>query len=119
MKTTTRMMISTCSSVSSVINTLQAYKRLARTGQCVRSPRHFFPYDECGWDYIDDTSGKLLNNTLVERAGAEEVSVIREPSVWEAVDRPRDEVVFGTRWADINKGDENKPFYRSRLVVQF
>ena len=29
-------------------------------------PKTPSPYDECGWDYIDDTSGKLLNNTLVE-----------------------------------------------------
>ena len=56
--------------------------------------------------YIDDTSGKLLNNTLVEKARAQEISVIRELGVWEVVDRPRDEVVFGTRWVDINKGDE-------------
>ena len=75
------------------------------------------PYDECGWDHIDDTSSKLLNNTLVEKARAEEISVIRE-LVWEVVDRPCDEVVFGTRWVDINKRDETKPFYRSRLVVQ-
>ena len=34
------------------------------------------------------------------------------------VDRACDEVVFGRRWVDINKGDETKPFYRSRLVVQ-
>ena len=67
--------------------------------------------------YTDDTSGKLLNNTLVEKARAEEISVIRELAVSEVVDRPRDEV-FGTRWVDINKGDEHKPFYRSRLVVQ-
>ena len=80
-------------------------------------PKTLFPSDECGWDYIDDTSGKLLNNTLVEKAGAEEMSVIRELGVWEVADRPRD-VVFGTRWVDINKEDENKPFYRSRLVVQ-
>ena len=39
-------------------------------------PKTPFPYDECGWDYIDDTSGKLLNNTLVEKARAEEFSVI-------------------------------------------
>ena len=38
-------------------------------------PRTLFPYDECGWDYIDDTSGKLLNNTLVEKARAEEISI--------------------------------------------
>ena len=72
-------------------------------------PKAPFPYEECGWDHIDDTSGKLLNNTLVEMARAEEISVIRELGV---------EVVFGTRCVDINKGDEHKPFCRSRLVVQ-
>ena len=83
-------------------------------------PKTPFPYDERCWDYVDDTSGKLLNNTLVEKARAKEISVIRElgVGVWEVVDRPRDEVVFGTRWFDINKGDERKPFCRSRLVVQ-
>ena len=81
-------------------------------------PKTLFPYDECGWDYIDDTSGKLINNTLVEKARAEEISVIRELGVWKVVDRPRDEVVFGTRWVDFNRGDEHKPFYRSRLVAQ-
>ena len=81
-------------------------------------PKTPFPYDECGWDNIDDTSGKLLNNTLVEKARAEEISVIRELGAWEVGDRPFDEVVFGTRWVDINKGDETNPFYRSRLVVQ-
>ena len=49
-----------------------------------------FPCGDCGWDYIDDTSGKLLNNTLVEKTRAEEISVIRELGVWEVVDRPRD-----------------------------
>ena len=81
-------------------------------------PKTPFPYDECGWDYIDDTSGKLPNNELVEKARAEEISVIRELGVLEVVDRPCDEVVFGTRLVDINKGDETKPFHRSRLVVQ-
>ena len=71
-----------------------------------------------GWDHIDDTSGMLLNNTVVEKARPEEIAVVRELCVWEVVDRPRGEVVLGTRWIDINKGDENKPFYRSRLVVQ-
>ena len=84
----------------------------AVTSRVCEEPKTPFPYDECGWDYIDDTSGKLPNNTLVEKARAEEVGV------WEVVGRPCDEVVFGTRWDDINKGDENKPFYRSRLVVQ-
>ena len=77
-------------------------------------PKTPFPYTECGWDYIDDTIGKLLNNTLVEKARAEEISVIRELGVW-GVDRPRDVVVFGTRWVDINKGDENKPFKNTNV----
>ena len=63
-----------------------------------------FPCDEWSWDYIDDTGDKLLNNTLVEKARVQEMSVIRELGVWEVVDRPHDEVVFGTRWFDINKG---------------
>ena len=64
-------------------------------------PMTLFAYDECGWDYIDDTNGKLLNNTVVE------VNLVS--GRW---------VVFGTRWVDIHKGDVHKPFYRSRLVVQ-
>ena len=60
----------------------------------------------------------MLNNTLVEKASAEEISVIRELGVWEVVDRPHKGAVVGTRWVDINSGDENKPFYLSRLVVQ-
>ena len=65
-------------------------------------PKTPFPDDEC----IDDTSGKLLNNTLVEKARAEVISVIRERGVWDV------------RWFDINTGDETKPFYHSRLVVR-
>ena len=44
-------------------------------------PKTPFPYDECGSDYIDDTSGKLLSNTLVEKARTEEIAVIRELGV--------------------------------------
>ena len=28
-------------------------------------PKTPFPYDGCGWEFIDDMSGKLLNKTLV------------------------------------------------------
>ena len=49
-------------------------------------PKTPFPYGQCGWDCIDDMSGKPLNNTLVENAIAEEISVIRELGVWEVVD---------------------------------
>ena len=38
--------------------------------------------------------------------------------VWDVVDRLKGMVVYGTRWVDVNKGDEARPYYRSRLVVQ-
>ena len=93
--------------------------RLAVTNRCVKSPRHLsHTMSAVGTTLTTRVSGKLLNNTLVKKARAEEISVIREFGVWEVVWRPRVEVVFGARWVDINKGDEHKPFYRSRLVVQ-
>ena len=109
-------MRSTCSSVSSAINTLQAYTRLVRTSQSVRNPRHLS--HETSVDGITSTTRvtSCLNNTLVEKARIEEIAVIRELGVWEVVDRPRGEIVFGTRWVDINKGDENKPFYLPQSV---
>ena len=73
---------------------------------CVE-PKTPFPHDECGWDYIDDTKGKLLNNTLVEKASVEEISDIRELGVWEVVDRPTP-----------TRGTKTNSFYRSRLVAQ-
>ena len=108
----------TCSFCKSVIATLHPCIKTGGDKPVCEEPKTPFPYDECGWDYIDDTSGKLLNNTLVEKARTEEISVIRKLGVWEVGDRPRGEVVFGTRWVDIKKGAEKKPFLRSRLVVQ-
>ena len=90
--------------------------RLAATSQFVRAqddtggdkpvceePKTPFPNDECGKDYIDETRSKLLTNIFVKKARAKEISVIRELGAWEMVDRPRDEVVFGTRWVDITR----------------
>ena len=72
-----------------------------------------YPYDGEGWDHIDDVSGRLLNNTMVQEARAEEIEVIKEMGVWEVVPRDPNTHVYGTRWVDINKGDEEKPNYRS------
>ena len=93
-----------CSSFSSVIATLQACMRLALTSRCVKSPRHL----SHTMNAVGITCQHEWNNTHVEKARADEISVIRELGVWEVVDRPRDEVVLGTRWVDINKGDEHK-----------
>ena len=50
-----------CSSFSSVIVLLQACTRLALDKPLCEEPKTPFPYDACGWDYIDDTGGKLLH----------------------------------------------------------
>ena len=55
---------------------------------------------------------------LFEKAKVEEIAVIHQLGVWEVVDKPHDEVVYGTRWVDVNKGDEDKSYCRSQLVVQ-
>ena len=47
-----------------------------------------YAYDDCGWDYVDDVSGKWLNNTLVTRARGEEMGVMKEMKIWDVVDRP-------------------------------
>ena len=77
-----------------------------------------YAYDDCGWNFYDDISGKPLNNTLVTKARAEEMGVIAEMKIWDVVDRPKNMRVIGTRWVDVNKGDEANPYYRSRLVAQ-
>ena len=55
------------------------------------------PYDDCGWDYVDNVTGKALNTTMVNAARAEEMGFVRGMTVWEPVDRPKDVRVYGTR----------------------
>ena len=117
MKTMTPTMRSTFSSVSSVINALQACMGLARTSQCARSQRHLSHMTSVDGSTSTTRVASCSTTLLSRKRGRREISVIRELDVWEVVDRPLGEVVFGTRWVDINEGDENKPFYRSRLVV--
>ena len=73
-----------CSSFSSVIVLLQACTRLALTSQCVKSPRHLSHTTRA----VGTASMTRVAScyTLVEKARAEEMSVIRELGVWEVVD---------------------------------
>ena len=73
--------------------------------------------------YWDDVSGKVLRKELVEAARAEELATVRKMKVWVKVDRDqcfRDtgKPPIKLRWVDINKGDEVKPKYRSRIVAK-
>ena len=73
--------------------------------------------------YRDDISGKELNGELVRAARAEEMAEFRKHGVYRKVPiseclRVTGKPPIGTRWIDINKGDEENPDYRSRLVAQ-
>ena len=73
--------------------------------------------------FIDEISGKPLSAQLVVKAREEELSYAHKYHVWDVVDEAEcwantGAAPIGVRWIDINKGDEARPNYRSRLVVQ-
>ena len=72
---------------------------------------------------FDDVSGRRLDPSLVIAARAEELKELREHGVyvkfpihecWQTTSKGP----LGVRWVDINKGDEARPNYRSRLVAK-
>ena len=67
-------------------------------------------------EFYDDVSGRELEPEKVVKARKEEVDFIRKMGVWQEVDRPSDKPVLKGRWVDINKGDQDRPIYRSRYV---
>ena len=68
----------------------------------------------------DDTSGKELDVKRVREARRLEMQYVKEKKVWRKMPRATAIAmgykIVGTRWLDINKGDEDSPEYRSRLV---
>ncbi|CAE6933232.1 RE2 [Symbiodinium sp. CCMP2592] len=68
--------------------------------------------------FYDENTGKELPAEGVKQARMEEIQVIKDMQVWEPIPRPPGERVIGTRWIDINKGDDLRKKLRSRLVAQ-
>ena len=70
----------------------------------------------------DDTTGEELDPKEVMRARAKEVGYIHEKKVWAKISRQEAEAqgwrVLKARWIDINKGDKERPKYRSRSVAK-
>lgn len=57
----------------------------------------------------------------VERARRDESKIIESFPVWAKVPcskMPRGAKMFGPRWIDVNKQDEQNPLYRGRLVAR-
>ena len=69
-----------------------------------------------------DVSGVDLDPDLMAKARMVELQFFDKMHVYDRV--PRDHQrkhggkIIGTRWVDVNKGDSEKPDYRSRLVGQ-
>ena len=68
----------------------------------------------------DDLTGMRFEGGKVVEARAKEVEYIRAKQVWKKIKRSealrRGWKIIKTRWLDINKGDDEDPIYRSRLV---
>jgi hypothetical protein len=73
--------------------------------------------------YRDDLTGQPLKDIEVQRARAVELQYFHAKGVWTKVPRSRSQKDTGrnpitVRWVDVNKGDEQNPNYRSRLVAR-
>jgi len=73
--------------------------------------------------YVDSVTGQPLDSALVEEARALELKYFGDQRVWEK--RPYAEAMakqgkkpITVKWIDTNKGDEDNPNYRSRLVAR-
>jgi hypothetical protein len=73
--------------------------------------------------YKDDLTGQALRDDLVKLARAKELEFFCSKGVWLKVPRQRSydrtgKPPISVRWVDVNKGDEQEPNYRSRLVAR-
>ena len=69
-------------------------------------------------EFIDEISGALLDPTEVRIARQEEIAFVRDFGVYVKVpeEQAAGKPIISVKWVDINKGDEERPEYRSRLV---
>ena len=73
--------------------------------------------------YRDDLTGQILKDALVDEARAKELAYFASKGVWRVVPRSvayqqTGRAPISVRWVDVNKGDDDMPNYRSRLVAR-
>mgnify|MGYP003313165529 CR=1 FL=1 len=73
--------------------------------------------------YKDATIGQVLKDALVIEARQKELDYFNTRDGWLKVPRGRAKQVTGhppmsVKWVDVNKGDDQDPNYRSRLVAR-
>ena len=81
------------------------------------------PSEKATGRYKDDITGQVLRDELVHEAMVKELKYFDEKEVWTM--RPKDECRRKTgkapitvRWVIVNKGDDEQPNYRARLVAR-
>ena len=76
-----------------------------------------------GESFQDNLSGVILSANLVKKARQEEIDSMLDWQVWEEVPveeswRLTGKGPLGSRWVDVNKGDDAEPNVRSRFVAK-
>ena len=74
-------------------------------------------------DFEDDVNGGVLDQKMAMAARAEELEWLRRRQTWTKVPlatcfEKTGQKPISLRWVDTNKGDDERPDYRSRLVVR-
>ena len=72
---------------------------------------------------FDDLAGETLDEELVKEACREEIEMFRNMEVYEYVERSKavkgpPGKIAGVRWVKVNKGSQEAPKVRCRLVAQ-
>ena len=92
-------------------------------GSVAQYEEHTTEYKEQMKQYWDELTGKELDPQQVSAARQEEMKEFQKHDVYVKVPLAQcwartGRKPIGVRWIDINKGDEKKPKYRSRLVAK-
>ncbi len=67
-------------------------------------------------EFMDDVHGGTLDKKLAVHARRVEIEYFRKMGVYTKVRREKWMRIISTKWIDTNKGDEQDPNYRARLV---
>ncbi len=73
--------------------------------------------------FYDAISGEVLNGVLIKKAREAEMETFKKNGVYEKVLleerwRVTGKALLAVKWVDANRGDEEKPEYRCRLVAK-
>ena len=93
---------------------------LAISDMCAAESDEINNYHD-GFTFHDESTGELLDSTLVAKACSDELNRFRDMQVYDYVHRndvPLNTKIVGVKWVHVNKGTVEEPNIRCRLVCQ-